>query len=98
MCFTLSLTDKVKNLNFVEPELKSLLSVFLLMMHEKRPEMSLDDVRPPHVADPEEEVEVAGDVPDHGRLGEGNGVRSFLVNPMKMMIYFNSFCTQMMLR
>jgi hypothetical protein len=78
--------------------LKSLLSVFLLMMHEKRPEMSLDDVRPPHVADPEEEVEVAGDVPDHGRLGEGNGVRSFLVNPMKMMIYFNSFCTQMMLR
>ena len=78
--------------------MKSLLSVFLLMMHEKRPEMSLDDVRPPHVADPEEEVEVAGDVPDHGRLGEGNGVRSFLVNPMKMMIYFNSFCTQMMLR
>ncbi len=98
MCFTLSLTDKMKDLNFVEPELKSLLSVFLLMMNEKRPEMSLDDVRPPHVADPEEEVEVAGDVADHGSLGEGNGVRSFLDNIIEIMININSCWTRMTLR
>ncbi len=56
------------------------------MMNEKRPEMSLDDVRPPHVADPEEEVEVAGNVANHGRLGEGNGVRSFLDNTIEIII------------
>ncbi len=56
------------------------------MMHEKRPEMSLNDVRPPHVADPEEEIEVAGDVADHGRLGEGNGVWPFLENSIEIMI------------
>ena len=75
-----------------------MLSVFLLMMHEKRPEMSLDDVRPPHVADPEEEVEVAGDVADHGRLGEGNGVRSFLDNTIEIMIKIDTCCTRMMFR
>jgi hypothetical protein len=66
------------------------------MMNEKRPEMSFDDVRPPHVADPEEEVEVAGDVPDHGSLREGNGVRSFLDNTIEIMIFMRSCWFRMM--
>ena len=56
-----------------------LLAALLLVINQDCPEMGFDDVRLPHVANPEEQVQAAVDQPDDGGLRKRDRVRPFLV-------------------